>query len=118
MVGRWNTPVLMSLWQLTIWDERPDYADQEKIPWAKVISCPLEDLAAKAPQDGLFHQQSYVVIVTWGHLLDSEAMRMMARHEAAYIGVIGSRTKIDFVDDKVSKTSSSDDWRSGFSSRT
>lgn len=87
-------------YDVTVWDERTEYANDENIPWARTIACPLEDLFGEK-HAGAFHKNSYVVIVTRGHNLDSEAIRLMEGREAAYIGVIGSRGKIAFVDNKL-----------------
>jgi xanthine dehydrogenase accessory factor len=37
---------------------------------------------------------TYIVIVTRGHLCDSDALRACIRRPAAYIGMIGSRRKV------------------------
>ncbi len=39
----------------------------------------------------------YFVIVTRGHAKDAEALRAVVRREAAYLGMIGSRTKIGIM---------------------
>lgn len=87
--------------RVAVWDERAEYANDENIPWARNIVCPMEDLFDREKNEGLFHENSYVVIATRGHALDSEAMRLLEGYDAAYIGVIGSRAKIAFVDKKL-----------------
>lgn len=87
--------------RVIVWDERAEYANEENIPWARNLVCPMDDLFDEEKNKGLFHRGSYVVIVTRGHELDAEAMRRLEGREAAYIGVIGSRAKIAFVDDKL-----------------
>ena len=47
------------------------------------------------------HPNAYAVIVTRGHSLDSEVMTALEGRPAAYIGVIGSRSKIKFVEEKL-----------------
>ncbi|MDR0652564.1 MAG: XdhC/CoxI family protein, partial [Synergistaceae bacterium] len=84
--------------KVTVWDERTQYANGENIPWARTMSCPLDELFDKSQHEVLFHEKSYVVIVTRSHLIDCEAMRLMAGRDVAYIGVIGSRGKMAFVD--------------------
>lgn len=85
-------------YNVTVWDERPEFANAENIPWARTVTCPLPELFDETSRGRLFHKNSYVVVVTRGHHLDSEVMRLMEGHDAAYIGVIGSRGKIAFVD--------------------
>jgi len=84
--------------RVTVWDERAEYANAENIPWGKTLSCPMEDLFDSEKHAGLFGPGTYVVVVTRGHELDAEAMRLLEGRGAAYIGVIGSRAKIAFVD--------------------
>ena len=43
---------------------------------------------------------TYVVIVTQGHLNDAEALKHCIHSGAAYIGMIGSRRKIRLIKDK------------------
>jgi xanthine dehydrogenase accessory factor len=84
--------------KVNVWDEREQYANEKNIPWGKTICCPIEELFDESRYGKLFHKKSYVVIVTRGHQLDSDAMRLIAGRDVAYIGVIGSRGKMAFVD--------------------
>lgn len=80
--------------RVTVWDERPEFANDERIPWARNIVCPIE----KVYENGLsLHNRSYVVIMTRGHALDAEAVRVTEGHPGAYYGMIGSRSKIAAV---------------------
>lgn len=81
-----------------VWDERAEYANEENIPWARTIACPLGELFDVEKYPGLFHRGTYAVVVTRGHSLDGEVMRLMEGQDVSYIGVIGSRGKIAFVD--------------------
>lgn len=84
---------------VTVWDEREEHANEENIPWGRVIACPLEDLFDREKfGHHLFHKNSYVAVMTRGHRLDTDVMRLMEGQDVAYIGVIGSRSKIAFVD--------------------
>lgn len=84
--------------QVTVWDEREEFANQENIPWARIVSCPLD---AAFESGVLMHPNAYVVIVTRGHSLDSEIMALLEERPFAYVGVIGSRSKIKFVEEKL-----------------
>jgi len=79
---------------VTVWDEREEFANQENIPWARTIACPLENIY----ENGIkLHDRSYVIIVTRGHSLDAEAVAVTDKKPGAYYGMIGSRSKIATV---------------------
>lgn len=50
--------------KVTVWDERSEYANEENIPWARVIACPLDELFDASKHGKLFHRGSHVVVVT------------------------------------------------------
>lgn len=80
--------------RVTVWDERPEFANNERIPWARNIVCPID----KVFENGVrLHGRSYVVIMTRGHALDAEAVRVLDGMPGAYYGMIGSRSKIAAV---------------------
>ena len=47
------------------------------------------------------HPEDYIVIVTRGHLCDTDAERFALHTDAGYIGVVGSRRKAKIVYDKL-----------------
>lgn len=77
--------------RVTVWDEREEFANNENIPCARTVVCPIEDIFDKGI---IFHERSYVVIVTRGHSLDAEAVAITDNKPGAYYGMIGSRSKI------------------------
>ena len=80
--------------KVTVWDEREEFANQQNIPWARTVACPID----KIYENGIsFHDRSYVVIMTRGHSLDAEAMAVTDKQPGAYYGLIGSRSKIATV---------------------
>ena len=80
--------------KVTVWDEREEFANQQNIPWARTVACPLD----KIFENGIrFHDRSYVVIMTRGHSLDAEAVAITDKQPGAYYGMIGSRSKIATV---------------------
>lgn len=87
--------------RVTVWDEREEYANTENIPEANSLVCPIDELMSEENRARLFRRGVYAVIVTRGHALDSEAMRLLEGCNVSYIGVIGSRGKIAFVDRKL-----------------
>ncbi|HEY3372068.1 MAG TPA: XdhC family protein [Prolixibacteraceae bacterium] len=77
--------------KVTVWDERPEFADRVKFPEADIVLTGTVD-------SGLEHIQiqdnTYLVIVTHGHKSDSEVLRKLIGSGAAYIGMIGSKAKV------------------------
>jgi xanthine dehydrogenase accessory factor len=86
--------------EVTVIDDRPEYANPENIPDADyiVVKGIGEALAELATGDN-----TYVVIVTRGHKDDAEALRPCIGRQLTYTGMIGSRSKLasmrkDFLD--------------------
>ena len=80
---------------VTTWDERAEFANPQNIPWGRTFACSLEEVFSG--DKIALHPSAYVVIVTRGHALDTEVVKMLTGRECAYIGMIGSRRKIAFV---------------------
>jgi xanthine dehydrogenase accessory factor len=80
--------------RLTVWDEREEFANAENIPWGRTLACPLDEVEARGVR---FTSRTYAVIVTRGHALDAEVVRLLDGKPLAYVGMIGSRRKIAFV---------------------
>lgn len=77
--------------KVTVWDERADLTAEEFFPAAHRLSCPLD----KIYENGLsLHSNSYVVIMTRGHLSDADVVAATDGKPGAYYGMIGSRSKI------------------------
>jgi xanthine dehydrogenase accessory factor len=76
-------------------DDRADYADFGHVPAADtVVNLESFDKAF----DGLsMDEDSYVVIVTRGHAHDRTVLAQALRTRAGYIGMIGSRRKINLI---------------------
>lgn len=77
---------------VTVVDDRPEFANTERFPWAKQVICGDFDAALAGlhitPYD-------YVVIITRGHSHDADCLRCLLRQrEAAYTGMIGSRYRV------------------------
>ena len=80
------------------WDERAEFANGESIPWGRTLACPLEEVFSRGL---VLHSSSYVVIVTRGHTLDADVVKLLEGRQCAYIGMIGSRRKIAFVRERL-----------------
>lgn len=76
---------------VTVVDDRPEYANATNIPEADHIIVKDIGVALKEIKK---NRDTYVVIVTRGHKDDSSALRSIIGTDLAYIGMIGSRTKI------------------------
>jgi len=75
---------------LTVVDDRPNYANRERFPEAKeVIAEDFEQAMARITPN----ESSYIVIVTRGHHDDMRVLRWAVQTQARYIGMIGSKRK-------------------------
>jgi xanthine dehydrogenase accessory factor len=93
-VGRSLVPVLSSVeFRTVILDDRQEFASRERFGCADEIVHldSFEDAFKEVTVD----EQSYIVIITRGHLHDRTVLGQALRTKAAYIGLIGSRTKRD-----------------------
>jgi xanthine dehydrogenase accessory factor len=77
--------------EVTVIDDRAEFANDTNIPDADHFI--IEDIG-KAMQEIKKNPDNYVVIVTRGHNDDAKALRPCINSGAAYIGMIGSKTKI------------------------
>ena len=76
---------------VTVIDDRREFANKKNLPDADYIVC--RDIGP-ALGDMTLDENTYIVIVTRGHQKDTEALRACVHSGAAYIGMIGSRSKI------------------------
>jgi len=73
-------------------DNRPEFADGEKLPWAdRVIANDYQ----KALHDLSFSDNTFVVILTHRHAHDFEILEHCIKQPFSYLGMIGSRKKVD-----------------------
>jgi xanthine dehydrogenase accessory factor len=80
--------------EVTVIDDRPEFANKEKLPDADHI---IVGEIGKAIQSFTISSDTYLVIVTRGHKHDGAALRQCISSEAAYIGMIGSIRKIKLM---------------------
>ena len=75
-------------------DDREDMANRERYPGAmKILNVQPDKAVAEAGVD----KETYVVIVTRGHSLDNECLVEALKTNAPYIGMIGSRSKVNAI---------------------
>lgn len=77
-----------------VMDDRADYANKTRFP--DPIETLVIDSFKKLPELEI-GSDSYLVIVTRGHLFDRDVLEQVLRSGAAYIGMIGSRAKRNLV---------------------
>jgi xanthine dehydrogenase accessory factor len=73
-------------------DDRAEFANAIRFPSADRIVVPasFEGIVGQLPID----EDSYVVIVTRGHMHDREVLKQALSTDAAYVGMIGSKKKV------------------------
>jgi len=77
-----------------IFDDRSEFANENRFNGAdEIIVGDIGDKVSRYPID----KNTYIIIVTRGHKCDADALKATAVSEAAYIGMIGSRKKTEFV---------------------
>jgi xanthine dehydrogenase accessory factor len=80
--------------EVVVLDDRIKYAHRDRFPEADLVEAgPIAELASKFT----YGDNSYVVIVTRGHTTDEEALRSFIQYDLAYLGLIGSVTKIEKI---------------------
>jgi xanthine dehydrogenase accessory factor len=95
-VGKSLVPVLASVeFRTIILDDRQEFVNRERFGSADQIVC--LDSFEDAFKGMTIDERSYIIIITRGHLHDRTVLRQALRTKAAYIGMIGSRTKRDLT---------------------
>jgi len=77
-----------------IFDDRDEFANEKRFACAdEIIVGDIFEKVSQYPVD----KNTYIIIVTRGHICDSDALKATAQSDAAYIGMIGSKKKTEFV---------------------
>ncbi|MEP6689624.1 MAG: XdhC family protein [Gemmatimonadaceae bacterium] len=78
-------------WRVTVIDDRADFADASRLPYAeRTVVCDFSAIPATVALD----QATYVVIATRGHQHDALILEQVARADVRYLGMLGSRRKV------------------------
>ncbi len=98
-VARELVPVLHHIdFRCVVFEDRPEFATKELFPQAeKLIIGDFKSLGGHIS----ITENDYVVVMTRGHASDYDVERQVLATDACYIGVIGSRTKIKHVSEKL-----------------
>jgi xanthine dehydrogenase accessory factor len=79
---------------VTVIDDRPEYANQERFPEADHVICDdFEDTLTALPSD----TNTYYVMVTRGHKQDEISLRTVLTKTWAFVGMIGSKRRTGAV---------------------
>jgi xanthine dehydrogenase accessory factor len=72
-------------------DNRPEFANRERLPWADTVIAEDYQSALKKilPLDN-----AYVIILTHKHVHDFEVLEQCVQNPFHYLGMIGSKTKV------------------------
>ncbi|HHY39430.1 MAG TPA: hypothetical protein GX507_11000 [Clostridia bacterium] len=92
-VSRALCPVMKTLgFEVTVVDDRPEFASRTWFPHADRL---ISKSFAEALREIELGDRSYVVIVTRGHRCDQECLEAVLKKPVAYIGMIGSKKKVE-----------------------
>ncbi len=89
---------------VTVIDDREEFANQARFPFAQVLCLPFDE-AMQRVEGG---ENCYFVIATRGHACDSLCLEAALKKERAYLGMIGSRSKVAHVMDRMRDAGFSD----------
>lgn len=92
-VGKALEPILRSVnFTTRVIDDRPDFANRERFPDADEVL--VIDSFRDAYQGMETDKNSYIIILTRGHSWDYDVLKQTLKRTAAYIGMIGSKSKV------------------------
>ncbi len=80
--------------RITLIDDRPEFANRARFPKADTI---IVEQFSRAFDRLRIINNSYIVIMTRGHIHDKTVLEKALATDAAYIGMIGSRKKRDTI---------------------
>lgn len=83
---------------VTVIDNRPEFANNERFPHADNVIC--KDFNEALEEAGI-NSNTYIVIVTRGHMDDRKCLCKVIRMNHKYVGMIGSKGKVASVFNKM-----------------
>jgi len=91
-VGLALEPILRHIgFETVVIDDRSEFANSERFPFADVKLIKGFDDAFEGVETD---EDSYIVIITRGHVADHKVLRQSMKRPNAYIGMIGSKKKV------------------------
>lgn len=101
-VGEALEPVLRHIhFRTVILDDREEYANSQRFPEADGVRV-LDDFAHSFDEIET-DENSYIIIVTRGHMGDYDVLRDALKQKSAYVGMIGSKKKNAMLFDMLRK---------------
>ena len=94
-ISTWLAPLAkMSGFRVVVIDDREEFCNAERFPQAdELLVAPFTEVFDRI----IISRSSYLAILTRGHIFDHTVLRAALRYSPAYIGMIGSRRKIDIL---------------------
>lgn len=92
-------PVLRSVdFRVAVFDDRPEFASAARFPEAETVIChAYTDIAGGITLTA----EDYTVVMTSGHSHDFEVEEQLLRRSLVYVGVMGSRAKTAYVNQRL-----------------
>lgn len=84
--------------EYVLWDDRTDFANNERFPDAKEVICASYENVLKKIK---ITKNDFVVVMTRGHAFDYMVEKQVLKSDAFYIGVIGSNNKNKTIKEKL-----------------
>jgi xanthine dehydrogenase accessory factor len=94
--------------EVTVIDDRPELMTRERFKDVDQLICNDYELAFEELKD---YSNSYYVVVTPGHKKDLQSVRNILNRSYAYVGMIGSKTKVAKVQKSLSEEGFSEEKR-------
>jgi len=89
-VARALAPVALGAgFDVTVIDDREEFANAARFPGCRVVASPFDGSLNRVGVD----EDTYVVIVTRGHVHDMNVLEQALRAKARYVGLMASRSK-------------------------
>lgn len=80
--------------EVVVVDDRPEYANRDRFPGVDdILVGPYRETVASLS----VHSDTYIVLVTRGHVHDQACLEQVLGSDAAYIGMIGSKRRVRTV---------------------
>ncbi|MDF2633269.1 MAG: hypothetical protein K0R78_143 [Pelosinus sp.] len=102
--GHISQPVVEMLYLIgyavTVVDDRPDFANNISFPNAESVICENFGIALKEINNKRY---SAIIIVTRGHRYDLECLRAVMHYPVSYLGMIGSRRRVNGIIKKLTE---------------
>ncbi len=82
-------------YEVTVIDDRPDFSARERFPDGVEV---MQADMVKALETMTIGWNTFIVVATRGHKLDSHCLRAAVKTQARYVGLLGSRRKTILVE--------------------